>query len=603
MFRKTKIAAVTAVVLGLSSVAFAPAAQAVSLNESGATGEVLIFPYYNVNNNFITSYNITNTTNTYKAVKIRFRESKTSNDVLDFNVYMSPWDVFSMTLSADGEGVKLRTSDKTCTFPEIPADGEAFRGFYDNTKNDPSIMREGYLEVIEMGEVMQDATVLVETKPDKFEQKLIAKEGLLHDKNGVPENCDVVRLAWHTGVFVQGGALSNSDGTSATEIHHVDPRAIGFPNGAALGGTGLTGDANNQTVSDLGYYGTNSGQWNEKVGALTEPTGGLAGSSVLIDLANMAGFVVEPASVVHYSSHAQHYLSADEHFYLLPSLASGSGAAAGDTAYNTSDDFMTTVATKWDTVVRDFGLDDLNVSPFQSVPSGINPFPIAHALAVTKISNQYFVEGDSATDWVVSAPMRKHGIFNGYEYVAPVAVTDLPGDAIIIGLKKSDDTEAKKKAAIASNGYWDRSSSTKKDIRATFTYYDREEQLDVVEAETGNFSPPLPTDDKDAKFRFNNEVNIIAFTIDKTDASVLGSNNAQGFSLANGFENGWASLDFSDYKLDATRYSAWMNGPSDPVDPEADGAPLLGFASATTILSGSTVGETFPHIIMRKRGN
>ncbi len=37
----------------------------------------------------------------------------------------------------------------------------------------------------------------------------------------------------------------------------------------------------------------------------------------------MAGFVAEPTSVVNYSTLAQHYLSSDQHFYLLPSLASG----------------------------------------------------------------------------------------------------------------------------------------------------------------------------------------------------------------------------------------------------------------------------------------
>ncbi len=41
MFKKTKIAAVSAAVLGLSSLT----AQAVSLNDSGSEGSVLIFPY------------------------------------------------------------------------------------------------------------------------------------------------------------------------------------------------------------------------------------------------------------------------------------------------------------------------------------------------------------------------------------------------------------------------------------------------------------------------------------------------------------------------------------------------------------------------------
>lgn len=83
MFKKTKIAAVSAAVLGLSSMAAQAALPTyVVTNEAGSEGQVLIFPYYNVNNSFITSYNITNTTDEYKALKVRFRESENSNDVI-----------------------------------------------------------------------------------------------------------------------------------------------------------------------------------------------------------------------------------------------------------------------------------------------------------------------------------------------------------------------------------------------------------------------------------------------------------------------------------------------------------------------------------------
>ncbi|HIG64670.1 MAG TPA: hypothetical protein EYQ43_03705, partial [Methyloprofundus sp.] len=61
MFKKTKIAAVSAAVLGLSSMT----AQAVSTNETGSDGQVLIFPYYNVNNGFVTAFNLINTTDAY----------------------------------------------------------------------------------------------------------------------------------------------------------------------------------------------------------------------------------------------------------------------------------------------------------------------------------------------------------------------------------------------------------------------------------------------------------------------------------------------------------------------------------------------------------
>ncbi|MCK5904024.1 MAG: hypothetical protein KAG86_01985, partial [Gammaproteobacteria bacterium] len=234
MFKKTKIAAVTAAVLGLSSMALVPNAQAVSVNEAGSTGQVLIFPYYNVNNGFTTSFNITNTTDQYKAVKMRFRESKTSNDVLDFNVYMSPQDIFTvfLTQASDG-GVLLSTNDKTCTHPKFPGAPVPFRDVYDSVEN--ADMREGYLEVIEMGEINE--TAVVDTNGAGASGDITIASGLLHDSSGTPANCDVVELAWQQGVFVQGGAASN-----AGAINIVNPNVPGYPNNAAMGGA-LTASA------------------------------------------------------------------------------------------------------------------------------------------------------------------------------------------------------------------------------------------------------------------------------------------------------------------------------------------------------------------------
>ena len=102
MFKKSKLATVvTAASLGL--IGSVGTAHAVHVNEDG-TGQVLILPYYNVNNNFATQIGITNTTDEYKAVKLRFRESGKSQDVLDFNVYMSPWDQWTASVVMNGEG-------------------------------------------------------------------------------------------------------------------------------------------------------------------------------------------------------------------------------------------------------------------------------------------------------------------------------------------------------------------------------------------------------------------------------------------------------------------------------------------------------------------
>ena len=376
MFKKTKIAAITAAVLGMSAMALAPSAQAVSLNDSAAAGQVLIFPYYNVNNGFSTAFNIINTTNEYKAVKIRFRESRVSNDILDYNLYMSPEDIYTMSVQKVGNEVRVFTDDKSCTFPAIPAAGQPFRGaaVYNNVTAEDET--EGYLEIIEMG-------VITDTK---------VKAGVLHDSNGIPEDCNVVFEAWDNADFEQGGAASNTGA-----IHIVNPKPTGYPRLS--------------TSSETGFYGR------QAVPGISAPTGGLVGSSILLNTATITGFVAEPSVIVNYSDRAQHYLSSDENFYLLPSLASGSNT----TSHTLANNFASVKTINWPTVARDWGLDDLNVAPRTEVPSGINPMPIAHVMAATQLSNQYFVGTFASTDWVISTPMRKHGIFNNYEYKSGAA--------------------------------------------------------------------------------------------------------------------------------------------------------------------------------------
>ena len=48
-------------------------------------GQALIFPYYTVRGGWMTLFGVTNTSDQIVAVKVRFRESYNSRDVLDFN--------------------------------------------------------------------------------------------------------------------------------------------------------------------------------------------------------------------------------------------------------------------------------------------------------------------------------------------------------------------------------------------------------------------------------------------------------------------------------------------------------------------------------------
>ena len=198
----------TAVVAGIAGVAgFAGLANAVDLNPDGL-GQVLIYPYYTVNKSQATLFSVVNTDPVNgKAVKVRFLEGYNSREVLDFNLYLSPNDVWTATVSqtADDGGGQVSTTDQSCTDPSVLANSPvAFRtAAYDGTgpvpadegPQDITRTREGYIELISMGDI--DPTS--------------ALAGLITHDDGVPPGCGAINDAVAAaGVVAPTGGLFGS---------------------------------------------------------------------------------------------------------------------------------------------------------------------------------------------------------------------------------------------------------------------------------------------------------------------------------------------------------------------------------------------------------
>ena len=171
MNRKNLTAAVLAGLAGAAGIA--GTAQAVNMNPDGL-GQVLIYPYYTSNMGNQTLISVVNTTDNAKAVKVRFLEGYNSREVLDFNLYMSEWDVWVAAVAAGENAPTLYIPDTTCTVPYLYEDAQqvingtpmgvqpfleiAYSGVY-NDGGPEGILRaaEGHVEVIEMGTLMGDA--------------------------------------------------------------------------------------------------------------------------------------------------------------------------------------------------------------------------------------------------------------------------------------------------------------------------------------------------------------------------------------------------------------------------------------------------------------
>src|SRR2546423_639693 len=99
------------------SLALSGIAQAVNVNADGR-GQVLIYPYYttradSLGNAYATLISVVNPSPTPRAVKVRFLEGRNARPVLDFSLYLSPFDVWTAAILPDLEagGAKIGTLD------------------------------------------------------------------------------------------------------------------------------------------------------------------------------------------------------------------------------------------------------------------------------------------------------------------------------------------------------------------------------------------------------------------------------------------------------------------------------------------------------------
>jgi hypothetical protein len=312
------------------------------------TGEALIFPFYSAQNGNDTLISIANTTADTKAVKVRIIESQESEEVLDFNLYMSPQDHFSFAITADGDGAKLVTADTSCTVPAITDGEQAFTDLLlleAAAGDDPAqelgdaASREqiGYIEVIEMGQVVDADLVTAITHVD-----------------GVPADCSVVVDAWSIVDDVEGDWYADASG----EEVGVDGSAD-----ANVGTTGMSAD------------------WNG---------GGLYGVATVINVAEGTAFGYDAVAI--------------ENLVDDDNTGSVLHYAPGDTRPDFSDTAISTTAS----VAINGELVTYTNNDVLANSEAYNT--VSAVLMSDSISNDYVVDPaiNALTDWIVTMPTKSH---------------------------------------------------------------------------------------------------------------------------------------------------------------------------------------------------
>ncbi|PTT40673.1 cell surface protein, partial [Acidovorax sp. HMWF018] len=156
-------AAIDAATIATAGQMTARTATGLAVSEGGV-GHALVVPYYNAQNGNMTVLHVTNTDqDNGKLVKVRFRTASNSDDVLDFQVFMSPGDVWTAAVMAGADGVaNIVTADNTCTVPALtknvaqPFVQTRLPAFADAATK-ANLTREGYVEIFNMADVTNAA--------------------------------------------------------------------------------------------------------------------------------------------------------------------------------------------------------------------------------------------------------------------------------------------------------------------------------------------------------------------------------------------------------------------------------------------------------------
>jgi hypothetical protein len=180
-------------------------------------GQVLIYPYYTANGGNQTILSVVNTTDNAKAVKVRFLEGFDSREVLDFNLYLSAWDVWAAAIAQmqpDEASIAtvpgLFIPDDSCTVPYLYGDFGGKQAFLSLAYNDNELFSndggptgiaraaEGHFEMIEMGTIESGS----DTEDDITHQWHDVKIGEDEDgediteKQWFPGDCDQLVKNW-----------------------------------------------------------------------------------------------------------------------------------------------------------------------------------------------------------------------------------------------------------------------------------------------------------------------------------------------------------------------------------------------------------------------
>ncbi|MEN5180016.1 cell surface protein [Comamonas testosteroni] len=405
------IAAMIGGFAGSANALTAATATAFEQNDGGA-GHILVVPYFTTQNNNMSVIHVVNTdTQNGKALKVRFRGAANSDDILDFTVFLSPYDVWTGSVQADANGSYFMTADNSCMYPDIRkvkqsfiqdrlADSWSAEKRVNNTK-------EGYIEILNMADI-PPSTATGTLYP-----------AIKHKSGGAP-SCDEAVLAKTLSINPEKAA---------------DATALGYdtPTG------GLTGD----------WYILNVNQTTTFSGAAT------AIKAVDAAGANARGnFVAFPQDNLSPAVGNTDLYTADPLF--ISTAVDKSGAAQNKLIQ-----------------IANYDLPDLS-TPYLTSNVGVpasQASTLTAAVANNGVANQFATDAiiDAKTDWVLSMPLRRYSVGANYAAATKDAAYQVFNPAVLNPANSqpffprgitSVDADGNICVDTASNTFYDREESS-----------------------------------------------------------------------------------------------------------------------------------------------
>ena len=451
---------------------------------NGGVGHNLIVPYFTAQDGNMTVLHLTNTdVKNGKAVKVRFRGAANSDDILDFQVLLSPGDVWTGAVTAGADGVaQLTTADGTCTVPTLT---KGVAQSFDTRRLQGSLSaadkaagtREGYVEIFNMADIPD-----LEVYGAPAGKSALFK-AIKHVRGVAPCTASVID-------------------TALLETNYTEPTAAAA--GFATPTTGLMGD----------WYIIN-------VAKTTTFSGG-ATALTAVSAAGVAGrgnFVLFPPLSASVGS--------PDAFTADPALRTVTGNVGTTKVVGGAVDPLPANYTLPVVEAAYYDLPDLSTpylvpanTPITAAGAAIQAELLTQQLAVKSITNQYANDASitAKTDWVFSMPTRRYSVAMDYRAAAPVRVFT-PG--IVNGTKAffytGNTAVDAGKICVNSDGQ---------------SFFDREE---TTKSSGAVFSPGSVD-----KTRFCGETSVLSFA--DAGTSVLGATVARQDTGSSAYVNGWSVI-------------------------------------------------------------